>query len=138
MVACERRSKVCNPVALRKLPLNRPAQPGAVLLTRRQVLSRLGMTGAIVAVARMTYGQLQAADPALAASAVIYPGRVIWVITQYFPEPVTVQYGNSPPGAPTTHKISAESFVIDVATGEVTDSCQGCAAVPRRAFPTRP
>ena len=131
MAACERHSSVCDPAALRSLPLYTPATPGAPLMSRRQVLSRFGLTDASVAVARMTYGQLHAADPALAASSVVNPARIIWVITRYFRKAVTVPYDNGPPGAPTTHKIFAESIVIDAATGDVTDYCQGCAGVPR-------
>ncbi len=91
----------------------------------------MSMKYGTAAIAQMTYGQLHTADPALGASSVVYPGRIIWVVTRYFPHPVTVPYDNGPAGAPATHQISAESFVIDAATGDVTDYCQGCAAVPR-------
>jgi len=131
MVACERRKSVCNPAALNRLPLIRPVPAGAALLSRTQVLSRFHHPGTMVVVARTTYGAIHRKNPALAASAVVYPGRIVWIVMEYFPRPVTVDGGNGPVGAPSTVTITAESFVVDAATGDVTDYCLGCAVVPK-------
>lgn len=131
MVACERRSAVCNPAALKEFPLDRRVPAGTPLLTRQAVLSELGLTSSITTARRTTYRQIQAADPALAASSIIYPARIVWVVTRFFPKPVTVPQTYGPPSAPTSIKITAESFVIDAATGDITDSCEGCAALTR-------
>jgi hypothetical protein len=131
MADCERHHAICNPAALSELPLVKPARASAVLLTGQQVLARFRQPGAVLATERTTYGQIHAADSFLAASTVVYPGRVVWVITRYFAKPVTVADSNAPAGTAHRKTISAESFVIDAATGQVTDYCLGCAAVPR-------
>ena len=131
LAACERRSDACDRAALKKFPLDRPVRAGTPLLTRRAVLSELGLLSAITAARRTTYRQIHAADPALAASSIIYPARVIWVVTRFYRRPVTVPQTYGPPGAATSIKISAESLVIDAATGDVIDSCEGCAALTR-------
>jgi hypothetical protein len=130
MAACERHYSVCNPAAFKGLPFTKAARPGTTMLTRQQVLQHFSLTGASVVLARTTYGPMHAAHPALAASSVVSPHRVIWAITQYFPRPVQMADPNAPVGAPATLKISAESFVIDAATGQVVDYCEGCAAIP--------
>jgi hypothetical protein len=133
MVACERSSKVCDPAALRTFPLTSPMARGTRLLTEQQVVARYGGSGDIVRVRLMTYGQAADAFPALAASAVIDRSREVWVLTRYYPKPVTVPFagGYGPPGEPATEQISAVSVVIDAITGTVTDSCLGCAVIPR-------
>jgi hypothetical protein len=131
MASCERQHSVCDPAAFKGLSFTKAARPGTVLLTEQQVLKHFRLTGATVTLARTAYGQMHAADPALAASSVVSPHRVIWAITQHFPRPVTIADPNAPVGAPATLKISAESFIIDAATGQVIDYCEGCAAVPR-------
>lgn len=131
MAACERQKKVCNPAALAGLPFSGPDRQGASLITQRQLVARFGVAGSTLALARTTYGQVHAANPALAASDTVYSGRIVWLVTQYFSKPVTVHDGDGPIGASTTRKISVASFVIDAATGDVVDSCLGCAAVGR-------
>ena len=80
----------------------------------------------------MTYGQAARAFPALAAdSGIVAQSRLVWVLTVYFPRPVTFDPGWGPPSAPTTMTISAMSEVLDAATGTVTDECDGCAVIPR-------
>jgi hypothetical protein len=135
MAACERTSRVCDPAALRAYPLTSPMPHGARLLTEQQVLARYGRGGGIVRARLMTYGQASAAFPALAASAIIDRSREVWVVTTYYPKPVTVPFagGYGPPGEPATEQISASSAVIDATTGAVTDSCLGCAVIPRSA-----
>jgi hypothetical protein len=129
--ACERKHNVCNPAALKGLPFISATRPGTVLLTRAQVLKHFGLAGATVALVPTSYGRMHTADPVLAASSVVNPHRAIWAITQYFPRPVEMADANAPVGAPATVKVSAESFIIDAATGQVIDYCEGCAAVPR-------
>lgn len=131
LVACEQRSSACERAALKKFPLNRPVPAGTPLLTRRVVLAELGLTHASAVATRTTYRQIRAADPALAASSVIYPSRIVWVITRFFAKPVSVPQTMGPPSAPTSITITAASYVIDAATGTMTDSCQGCAALTR-------
>jgi|HubBroStandDraft_1064217.scaffolds.fasta_scaffold26459_2 hypothetical protein len=133
MAACERTSRVCDPAALRAYPLTSPMAHGARLLTEQQVVARYGGGGDIVRARLMTYRQAATAFPALAASAVIDRSREVWVLTRYYPKPVTVPFagGYGPPGEPATEQISAVSVVIDATTGTVTDSCLGCAVIPR-------
>ncbi|MHB1817424.1 MAG: hypothetical protein ACYCO9_05195 [Streptosporangiaceae bacterium] len=131
LAECEKRSDSCGPAALKKFPLNRPVRAGTPLLTRRGVLAELGLTGAITAARRTTYRRIHAADPALAASSIIYPARVVWVVTRFFRRPVTVPQTYGPPGAATSIRVSAESVVIDAATGAMIDYCEGCAALTR-------
>jgi hypothetical protein len=133
LVACERSHRVCHRAALARYPLVRPMPRGAGLLTRQQVAGRPGWSGDTVRARLMTYGQAAAAYPALAASAVIARSREVWVVTVYYPRPVTMPFagGYGPPGEPATEQVSAVSEVIDAATGTVTDSCEGCAVIPR-------
>jgi hypothetical protein len=135
MAACERTSRVCDPAALRAYPLTSPMVHRARLLTQQQVVARYGRGGDVVRARLMTYGRAAAAFPALAASAVIDRSREVWVLTTYYPKPVTVPFagGYGPPGEPATEQISAFSVVIDATTGAVTDSCLGCAVIPRSA-----
>ena len=133
IVGCERSHHDCNPRARDALPLTRPMAPGARLLTRQQAIAKSGWSGDIVRARLVTYGQAAAAYPALAASAVIARSREAWVITRYYAKPVTVPFadGWGPPGEPATEQVSAVSVVIDAAAGTVTDSCEGCAVIPR-------
>jgi hypothetical protein len=134
VVACERSGRPdCGPAARDHFPLDRPASPGARVLTLPQVVAKQGWTGDIVRARLMTYGQAAGAFPALAASAVVARSREVWVLTRYFAEPVTMPFagGYGPPGEPATMTISAMSEVIDATTGQMTDECLGCAVIPR-------
>jgi hypothetical protein len=144
IAACERAGNFnCNPNpgSVERFPLAKPDPPGARLLTRRQVLTRFGDLGHLkrgetVVAVRTTYGQIQAAHPALAAASpnVVDPTRIVWVMTWHFAKPVAYQpcrYGYCPPTASDrTVWIAAWSMVIDAASGQMTDSCDGCAALP--------
>ena len=105
------------------------------MLTEHQVIAKSGWSGDIVRARLITYGQAAAAYRALAASGVMARSREVWVITRYYAKPVTVPFagGWGPPGEPATERISAVSVVVDAATGTVTDSCEGCAVIPRSA-----
>jgi hypothetical protein len=131
LVACEHSRAICDPAADSGFPLIKPAASGAALLTERQVVARSGWRGDVVRARLMTYGLASRAYPALAASAVIARSRLVWVLTVYFAEPVTVDTGYGPPSAPDTIRISAVSEVVDATTGTTTDECEGCAVIPR-------
>jgi hypothetical protein len=144
IAACERAGNFnCNPNpgSVERFPLAKPDPPGARLITRRQVLTRFGDLGHLkrgetVVAVRTTYGQIQAAHPTLAAASpnVVDPTRIVWVMTWHFAKPVAYQpcrYGYCPPTASDrTVWIAAWSMVIDAASGQMTDSCDGCAALP--------
>jgi hypothetical protein len=141
MVACERAHAVCDPAALRRFPLLKPDAAGARLLTESQVLRRSAWSAGDTAGATlMTYGAAAARYPALAAdTGVVSAKRLVWLVTVYFSKPVNEPYagGYGPQGRASTMKISRESAVIDAATGQVTDSCLGCAAAAASAGATR-
>jgi len=158
VVACERRGGVvCDPGAYKRdrvhFPLSGPdphvaarhadGAVGGALLTEQQALSQIGWSvstvdgsQATVSASMMTYGQAQAAYPYLAAlsSAVVDPSRDVWVITRYYSPSITEAtgggYGDPVVTEPTTTQDPYDSVVIDAATGEETDSCQHCAAIP--------
>ena len=128
--ACERSHPVCDPAAFKKLPMTGPDPADAVLLSRRQVLAEFARPGISVAAVRTTYGAVRASDPELAASDVIFGSRIVWVVTQYLSHPIIDQGADIPLGA-RLKRINKISYVIDAATGQETDYCLGCAAVPR-------
>jgi hypothetical protein len=129
MVACERKHAVCDQKAYDTLPLIKPdPAAGPPQLTRQRLLARYAVPGGQVVVQLTTYGRLRRTDPALAGSATINAARAVWVITQYFPKPVVTNVA-SVTGKPLTDKVF--SFVIDAVTGQETDGCDGCAALPR-------
>jgi hypothetical protein len=142
LTSCEQRSKVCDSAERRNLPLVRADLPGARLLTEQQVLARLHWPGSVTGARRMTYAQAAAAFPHLAASTVIAPSRVVWVLTRHFPKPVTYNGGFGTLGRPTAQKVSSMTLIIDAATGMMTDSCMNCsylrATASRGAGPREP
>ena len=146
IAACQRAGKlVCNPRGVvDKFPLARPDPAGARFLTGQEVLSRYGGLGHLrkgetVEAVRMTYGRLHAVNPALASATrlLVDPSRIMWAITQYFSPPIPYQpcrYDSCPSSAGPPYRtiyLSASSTVIDALTGKATDSCTGCAAIPR-------
>ena len=145
IAACQRAGKlICDPQAYsaEKFPLAKPDPRGARLLTKQQVLSRYGgrehlRKGETVDAVRMTYRQLHAANPALASATriLVNPSRVMWAITWRYSPPIAYrpcQYASCPSVASVRAiQLSASATVIDALTGQTTDSCTGCAAVPR-------
>lgn len=126
LVHCLRVYKVCNQAAATDNGvLSRPVAAGTPLLTAPQVLLLLGATNnanvkratALIT----TYGSLHAKDPALAASTIIDPGRPVYLVTEWFVKPVLVQGLSVPNGAPGFGYASEAQYVVDAATGKVTD-----------------
>jgi hypothetical protein len=114
---------------------------GGRLLTGEQVLSRVGglnhlRKGETLEAVRMTYRQLHAANPELASASRlgVKPDRAMWAITWHFSPPIPYQpcrYASCPAvAAVRTIRLAASSTLIDARTGQTTDSCTGCAAVP--------
>lgn len=68
-----------------------------------------------------TYGGLDKAWPALAASTVVNPSRPVWVVKMTLSSPQSLNSASVPPGVKVP-KVSAYVEVIDAATGVVTDS----------------
>jgi hypothetical protein len=128
--ACERVRAVCDRSAYDKLPLTSADRPGAALLTRARILAQSRYQGAIVVLRETTYGQLRSERNPLAGSRTIAGSRIVWVVTQYLPKPIADTKADVMAGA-RLKKVSAISFIIDAATGQETDSCLGCTAVPR-------
>ena len=116
---------VCNQAAAAESGvLARPLAAGTRLLTVAQVLQRLGTENPNVkrATAVMTtYGTLHAKDPALAASTTINPGRPVYLVTERFVKPVLVQGLSVPNGEPGSGYVTGAQYVVDAATGQVTD-----------------
>jgi len=121
-----RRCKVCNEAAAQNDRLAQPVPTGTRLLSASQVLSQLGVNAANKIVARATavlttYGTLHAKDPALAASLTINPQRPVYLVTQWFAKPVVVQVPSPPMGISVTGTVTGAQYVVDAATGQVTD-----------------
>jgi hypothetical protein len=156
-LACERRGGlICRPLpaAVRKaeFPLGVPDPRGASvsnggLLTEQEALAGVGWTSttvegsqATVGAALMTYGQAHAqyALVATASAVVVEPSREVWVLTRYYSPALQVvpAGGHGPAGGPvkaTTEQDPYDSVVVDAATGQETDACMVCAAVPENA-----
>jgi hypothetical protein len=143
IAACQRATKLdCNPQGGPGKPRLAPPDPtGRRLLTGQEVISRFGghwnlRKNETVEAVRLTYGQLHAANPALASASrlLVNPRRMVWAITWHFSPPVPYQpcrYESCPPAAPIrTILLSATSTVVDALTGRTTDSCTGCTAIP--------
>lgn len=120
-----------------RFPLAAPDPAGAHLLTRAQILSMPGFADDTVTASLMTYRQPHAAFPELAAEGplVVNPDRLVWVVTAYFPHPLTVpfcRYAICPAGVMSRRlaTIAASSQVLDAATGDASDQCTGCAVLP--------
>jgi hypothetical protein len=119
------------------LPFRSDDPAGVNLLTEAQAIAHVGwQNGDSVGAAEMTYGQAKLNYPGLAASDVIAPSRVVWVVTLKLAKPVAgysldLAPGEAPP------MISAATVVIDAVTGAETDWCAGCASLPVSAFATR-
>jgi hypothetical protein len=129
MVACERTRTICNPGYYDTLPYIHPDGRTAILISRKQILARYAEPGATVVGRRTTFGQLKAANPALASSDVVNARRVVWVITIYFAHPRSS--GLETPLVTSSKKYAAASVLIDAATGNLIEGCWGCTAVPR-------
>jgi hypothetical protein len=125
LVHCMRVYKICNQAAATENGvLSRPLAAGTHLMTASQVLQRLGTANPNVkrATAVMTtYGTLHAKDPALAASTTIDPGRPVYLVTEWFVKPVLVQGLYVPNGAPGSGYVTGAQYVVDAATGQITD-----------------
>ena len=145
IVACERSGKlICDRLAYRRdrahgeFPLSHHDPTGAQLLTRAQILARYQGKGVTVAAVLMTYGEAQRIAPDLAGASrlVVNPGRKVWVVTTYYdpPRKEVPDGGWGPPGGISNHRrwvrISHDSFILDAATDQETDACQGCAVLP--------
>ena len=101
----------------------------AKLMTRSQAIAAVGYArGDLVGARAMSYGQVEAAYPALASSTRIATSRKVWVVTLYFPHPIP-NPGSGPIGV-TLPPISAATIVIDAASGTETDWCAGCSTIP--------
>ena len=119
------------------------ANSDGTLVTEQQALSEVGWTGENVSAELTTYGQAQASPPSLAASDLIDPSTPVWVLTLY--QQMTVPLGGmwGPPSAmcPQVDRchvsIEAASVVIDAESGIITDSCDGCAALPEASASTK-
>src|SRR5205814_10456160 len=70
-------------------PLSHPDPKGAHLLTRAQVVAQYGGKGITVAADLMSYRAAQSVAPDLAggSSAVVDPGRKVWLVTLYYNPP---------------------------------------------------
>ncbi len=96
---------------------------GSPLLTARQALSAVGASNPNVKRATAiftTYGTLHTQDAALAANVTIAPSRPVYLVTEWFTNPVLV----SPPvpdGAQSSWYVTSAQYVVDAATGQVTD-----------------
>ncbi len=116
-------------------------------MTEQDALARVGWTDttvggvqATVGAALMSYGQAKAQYPLVAGSSavVVDPSREVWVLTRYYsPALEEVPNGGYGPagavGTATTEQVPYDSVVVDAATGQETDACQDCAAVPKNA-----
>lgn len=125
LAQCMRVYKVCDQAAaVENGVLSQPLAASTRLMTAAQVLQRLGATNRNVrrATAVMTtYGALHAKDPALAASTIINPGRPVYLVTEWFAQPVLVQDFSAPDGIPVSGYVTEAQYVVDAATGQITD-----------------
>ena len=151
-VACERRGGLDCSSAARTQKLGslsvRDARGASTsnggLLTEQQAVASVNWTDtsvdgvqATIGAALMTYGQAQADYPMLAgsSSAVVDPSRQVWVMTRYY-TPARTEARDWGFGPAVNSKLSSteqdpyDSVVIDAATGQETDACQDCEAVP--------
>ena len=124
LVQCLRVYRVCNQVAaVNEGVLSAPVKAGSPLLTARQALSAVGASNPNVKRATAiftTYGTLHTQDAALAANDTIAPSRPVYLVTEWFTNPVLV----SPPvpdGAQSSWYVTSAQYVVDAATGQVTD-----------------
>jgi hypothetical protein len=92
------------------------------LVTRAQIEARNAGKGVTVAAVLVTYGQAQSLAPDLAGAsrAVVDPSRKVWLVTDYY----------DPPRRTAKMTSHHDSSVVDAATGNEMDACQGCAVVP--------
>jgi len=102
------------------------------MLTEQQIIANLGLTGTRYGASLMSYAEAQAQHPELAAAApsIVDPITQVWVITRYYPKPVTEPVGSVPAGVPATASVSSESWVIDAVSGHETDGCINCPVIP--------
>ena len=90
-------------------------------VSEQQALREAGWTRQAVAIAGallMTYSEVHANDPALAAGDIIDPSTQVWVVTVHLAHPRTVPAddGYGPPSGPQgTEKLSVRSVVINTA-----------------------
>lgn len=123
LVHCMRVYKICNQAAAANSVLSRPLVAGTPLLSKLQVLRSLGALNAGVKRATavlMTYGSIHAKEPALAASTTVNRGRPMYLVTEWFAKPVLVNF-SAPEGAPASGYVTQAQYVVDAATGRVTD-----------------
>jgi hypothetical protein len=146
LVQCLRVYHRCNDISPNPAESDKSthANSDGTLVTEQQALSEVGWTGENVSAELTTYGQAQALAPSLAASDLIDPSTPVWVLTLY--QQMTVPLGGmwgppsayvSPGGSVPTVSIDAASVVIDAESGIITDSCDGCAALPEASASTK-
>ena len=121
---CLKTYQVCNQAAAANAGiLSKPVNAGSRLLTAAQVLSDLRIPNPKVkrdTVRFTTYGTLRRQDSALAANSTIAASRPVYLVTVWFAKPVLV----SPPvpnGTPSSWYVTSAQYVVDAATGQVTD-----------------
>lgn len=123
LVQCLRTYHVCNQAAASRGPWSRPVAPGTPLLTAAQALGSVGVPNATVkrdTVRLTTYGALRRADPALAAQLTIAASRPVYLIQVWYRHPILSNIP-APNGADSIWYITRSAYVVDAATGQVTD-----------------
>jgi len=121
---CLKTYRVCNQAgATNAGPWSRPVPSGTRLLTVAQALRSVGVPNATVkrdTVRLTTYGVLRREDPALAAQLTIAASRPVYLIRVWYTHPI-VSNLPVPNGASATWYVIRSAYVIDAATGQVTD-----------------